>query len=690
MTTSSHKPKNFIPIDFEYNGTSERYLNLVCCSMQVDGQLEEYWLFNDDKAKAKLKERLKSLRDQGYCFVCWNGIAEGQAFISLRLNPAKGKWLDVQAEWKMLINHNNKWAYGKQLIDGKKVTTTPPNYGEDKTVNNAKAESNLVAGVYKLLGIEIDSDHKTLMRNIIIRGDIREIEANKKAIQDYCSSDIKYLLPMWNIIKAEYMDNFKKLYLPAFDKIFDVSQTWKDILWRGETMARAALMTSEGYPVDVKRMTTFAKNIPTLLKELCEDINSQFETSLFNWNNRNQRYSRDTKRLKVIIAESEFKDVWPKTKPSSRFPEGSYTLSIDAFEKLFSWRHDFPRSNPFAQYMRYLKTQRSLNGFLPKADSAKNKETIFDSLGKDGRVRSYLGPYNSQSGRFQAKATSFLFLKSAWTRSLCSPRPGYVISGVDYKSEEFILAGLIANDKNMIDAYKSGDVYFYFAKLAGAVPWEAKREDYESTRDAFKSTTLGISYLMGPDALARKLTTDTGKTYTREDAEELIRKFDSVYNKYWDARNAIMYGYRVSNAIKLPDGWAMGPDNPNERSIKNMPIQGFGSCILRKAIALAQDSGLRVIIPLHDALYIESKLENRVKDLETLLDCMREAFAFYFKESGLYELAKELIKFDANQWGPDLVDEKYKIGETKVKVQPRYVDDRAVKEFEQFKKYMEG
>jgi len=688
--------KKFVTIDFEYNGTSEKYLNLVCCSLGIYESIDatpderDYWLLNDNDAKSYLKKELKRLRDEGYIFVCWNAIAEGSSFISLRLNPAKGNWLDLQTEWKMLINHNDKWAYGKQLVDGKVINTVPPIYGQDKTVNNTKAKTNLSAGCYKLLGIKIDTDHKTEMRDIIIRANDEEIEANREAIMDYCRSDIKHLLPMWKVIKKEYVDIYYKATNTLKNDSVDNSQKWEDVLWRGETGARTALMTCEGYPVDVEKMETFAKNIPSLLKELCEDINSQFEEPLFNWNNRDQRYSKDTKRMKAIIEESEFKDIWTKTPPSERFPEGSYSLSIDVFEKFFSWRHDFPRNNPFAQYMRYLKTQRSLNGFLPKGKTAKNKETIFDSLGSDGRVRAYLNPYGSQSARYQPKATSFIFLKSAWTRSLVAPKRGFVISGVDYKSEEFLLAGLISKDENMLKAYESGDVYLYFAKLAGAVPMDGERRHYEEVRDAFKSTTLGISYLMGPEALARKLTSDTGNPYTKEDAKELTGKFDSVYSKYYQAREGIFYTYKLAKSLKLPCGWAMGPNNINARSVKNMPIQGFGSCILRKAIALAQNEGLKVIICLHDALYIESKVENREKELDILIDCMRQAFAFYF-EGEMKEKASSLIRFDSDQWGPDLSEGEYitKKG-NKVTTKELYIDPRAKKEYERFKKYMEA
>jgi len=680
--------RKLVPIDFEYNGTAERRLNLVCCSLEIDGVVEEYWLLNDEKKKLKLKQRLKTIRDDGYIFVCWNGVAEGQSFISLGLNPAKAMWLDVQAEWKMLINHSNKWAYGKQLIDGREVVTSPPLYGSDKTVNNAKAKTSLVSGLYKLLGVKVDTDHKTEMRDIIIRSDDAEILRHKKEIQDYCTSDIKYLTPAWKAINKAYPSIFFKATNQITGESIDNSQRWEDVLWRGETGARTALMTSEGYPVDVEKMRNFAKNIPTLLKELCEDINDQFDFEVFKWNNRDQRYSKNTIAMKAEIKKSEYKDVWKMTEPSTRHPKGDYSLALDAFEKQFSYRHDFPRGNVFAQYMRYLKTQRSLNGFIPKGKLSKNKATIFDSLGNDGRVRAYLNPFGSQSGRYQPKATSYIPLKSAFVRVLISPKRGRAISGVDFKSQEFLLAGLISNDFNMLEAYKSGDVYLYFAKLAGAVPMDAIREDHEDTRDAFKSTTLGISYLMGPDALARKLTSDTGKKYTRDDAVELTSKFDRAFSDYANCRNHIEYTYHLAKSIKLPDGWAMGPNNNNSRSVKNMPIQGIGSSILRKAIQLSQDKGLKVIMPLHDALYIEHD-SNDKKSLKILIECMREAFAFYFK-GDVKDKALDLIRFDANTWSPDFVDGYgVSIYDTPVKKQTIYIDPRSKSEYERFKKYME-
>lgn len=671
--------KKFVSIDFEYNTTSEQRLNLVCCSMYFPdtGVNDEYWVYDNPEAKAELKKCILDLRDNDYVFLAWNVVAEAQSFISLGVDPTKCKWIDDQLEYKMLTNHCHKFMYGKQLISGEEKFTYPPKNKwkqteeERKFFNNSKPQKSLASGLYKLLGVKVDTDHKTLMRDIIISNNPVAIEANKTAIQDYCTSDVKYLYDAWLAIKKAYRKNLDPKYMVTFD----------EVLYRGESAARTALMMSTGYPINYEKTKNLANSIPEINKEMCEEINSQFDKPLFKWNNKEQRYSKQIKQWKKVISESEYASKWTKT------AKGDFSCSLDAFEKHFSYRHDFPEGNFFAQIMRYLKTQRSFNGFLPKSKTAKNKETFFDSVGSDDRVRCWLNPYGAQSARFQPKATGFIPLKSAWVRSLIEPPKGRAICAIDYGSQEFLLAGLISGDDNMIKAYESGDVYLYFAKLAGAVPQDGTREEYETERNLFKSTTLGISYNMGAVGLSNKLTQDTGRLYTEEQAQNLINKFEKAYPKYatWIDDLRFTY-YEHSHCIKLPDGWVMFGDNDNKRSVSNVPIQGFGSCILRKAIELAQKAGLSVIYPLHDALYIEY-WSHEMNAIDLLKQSMTNAFVYYFDDA-MKEKAS-IVRLDANAWSLDYTDDYVKTPSgLVVKTQKVYVDDRSKREYERFKKYL--
>lgn len=661
---------NLLALDFEYRKTHLAKFDLVACSLTDGHSVRALWLHNDVTAQQKLKQFLLKHRDT-HTLLAFNVDAEGRSLISLGLNPIKFKWIDLQAEWKMLTNHNDKLGYGKQFIDGIFKTTTRKQYGVEDGMPHDKAPVNLLGCTYKLLGkgSKEDYDHKEAMRDLIINTVGGFNASQREKILEYCKGDI---LDLHDIYEAQ-MRHYKTLLNRK-----ELEELPAQQLYRGETVARAALISSIGYPVDPVKIMNFTNNIPHIIKECQEDINSLFPGT-FNWNKKEDRYSVNTKKVKEWIEGSKYKSKWPRT------PTKDFSLSLDAFEEFFSWRHEYPRDNFFAQFLRWLRLNQSLNGFRPKGANAKNKSTFFSYY--DGeRAHPYLNAYGAQSARYQPKATGFIHLKAAWMRSLVEPKPGRAICGIDYSSEEFILAALMSKDANMIKAYESGDVYLYFAKLAGAVPWDGTKKEYKKERDKFKSTTLGISYQMGAESLANKLTADTGEPHTIEDGYEMINLFANAYPDYHEWIEDNEHYYCETDKLKLPDGWYMFGDNDNRRSVGNMPIQGMGSCILRKAIQLAQDAGLTVILPLHDALYIEFDSDD-LSAVDKLEACMREAFAFYFKGE-TKAIAWSRIRLDADIWSPDYSEGEFKTpGGIIGKKSKIYVDERSGNDFERFSKY---
>jgi len=240
-------------------------------------------------------------------------------------------------------------------------------------------------------------------------------------------------------------------------------------------------------------------------------------------------------------------------------------------------------------------------------------------------------------------------------------------------------------DENLLNAYQSGDPYLYLAKLAGAVPWDGTREEYGVQRDLFKSTTLGLSYGMSKYGLSNKLTNDMGRKVDEEEAQELINKFNRSYAVYHRWTKKIQHQYRKDGYIKLPCGWYMWGDNRNERSVGNVPIQGFASSIMRKAVSLAQDKGLQVILTLHDAIYIELDSSD-LESVSKLADCMDEAFRYYFSDS-IKPIAD--VGLDGGLWSPDFhfYEAEVKVGKAELKKQQIYIDGRSKREYEQFKRY---
>ena len=189
------------------------------------------------------------------------------------------------------------------------------------------------------------------------------------------------------------------------------------------------------------------------------------------------------------------------------------------------------------------------------------------------------------------------------------------------------------------------------------------KETHKRERDICKTLVLGISYDMGPGALARRLKNTTGKNWSDDEAKELIDLFYEVYASYREWKWEIQEEYE-GGSLSLRDGWTMWGDNDNFRSVGNFPVQGAGAVIMRKAVALAQDSGLNVIYTLHDAIYVEH--DSVV--LPPLADKMRWAFMSYFDNAS----GSDAIRLDVHTWGRGLTGSE------------RYMDEKGEKDLKRY------
>lgn len=510
------KDLKFAAIDYEFFNTNDYTPEMVCCSITLSDTKEvaEFWLLDDQDKKDELNSYIAYLNSEGYYFLAYAAIAEARAMLAHGTDPLKLKWVDEYCEWLCLKNHNHELGYGKQLIKGMKKFTRPPKNKyqqteeEKKKSNGSKAENNLAAFLYKMLGVVVDTAHKTKMRDIIISKDRTLILENKEAIQKYCTSDVKYLYPA--LLKAD--SYYKSYYDPS-----DYRKLVGDMMVRSEYSVRTALIEQEGYGIDYESTRNFSDNVKFLIEECQREILALFpETPIFKWKKSEHRYGMDTKVVRGYIKtlDPDVVDRWERT------DSGMLSLKLDAFKNVFDFRHDYPTDILGAQIVRYLVLQQNMNGFKPT--NGKKKRTFWDSVGSDQRVRPFLGIYGSQSGRNQPSATGFLFLKSAWMRALCKPPEGYMYVGIDYGSEEFLIGGLVSGDRNMIDAYHSGDPYLYFGKAAKAIPEDGTKQSHSFLRDKFKSTCLAKGTLVHTDKGLKEIQTITpnelvwdGETFRR-------------------------------------------------------------------------------------------------------------------------------------------------------------------------------
>lgn len=675
-TPVDFKMPRLLYLDFEFNNVTHEEVNLVSCVTHdsVTKKTQKFWLHNNPERRAELVKHLRNYET----IVGYACVAEARAFYALNLDSLHFQWIDLFLEYRMMTNHNDDLNWGDQLVDGKVKFVKKPKPKYERTEEDQKTgfrpTHSLAEATYKLTKQIRDTAEKEACRKLIISAPKKFTIEERERILKYNASDVEFLPVIFSAIRRAFSAQ------AADPKEIDWQNYWEAALWRGRYSAHTAIMESVGYPINLEATKNFSRQIPSILADCQADINSQFKNEKFlpfKWHPKTATYSWNQKDTKQWVKDQGLEGKWMRTEGDD------ISLSLEAFERHFQFKHDYPRGNFGAQMVRFLKLKQSLYGF---ATSDGKRKTFWDAVGPDGRVRPYMNIYGAQSSRSQPAATGFMFLKPAWMRALVEPSQGFFLAGIDFGQQEFFIAALKSEDDNMVEAYLSGDPYLYMAKQAGTVPQDATRKTHEAERDLMKATTLGILFNMTKYGLSAKLTADTGRKYTEEDAQELIDTFQHLFPDFTAWRRQVFDEYQDGYALEIEDGWMMWTDNDNPRSVTNVPIQGLGAAIMRKSVDLAVSKGVRVIFTLHDAIYLEAKV-GQERAILSLGGAMREGFAHYFEGTRFEEEAKR-IKLDYKAWGQCFPEKgEIAIGNIQVPVSKIHIDPRAISEYKRFSKY---
>jgi hypothetical protein len=242
------------------------------------------------------------------------------------------------------------------------------------------------------------------------------------------------------------------------------------------------------------------------------------------------------------------------------------------------------------------------------------------AVGPDGRNRTLLSAFRSTTGRNQPSNSKYVFGPSTWLRSLIRPGPGRALAYVDWSQQELGIAAALSEDPQMMEAYRSGDFYLTFAKMAGAVPADATKATHGRKRDQFKTLALGVLFGLSADGLARKL----GEPPCR--GRELLDLHRRTFRRFWQWSDTVETAGMLSGELRTAFGWTLhvGPD-VNPRSLRNFPMQANGAEMMRLAACLATERGLCVCAPVHDAFLIEAAADRIEADTAAMQAAMREA-----------------------------------------------------------------
>lgn len=288
--------------------------------------------------------------------------------------------------------------------------------------------------------------------------------------------------------------------------------------------------------------------------------------------------------------------------PWPRLESGALALDDDTFREM---ARTYPAEIAPIRELRYALSQLRLNEL---------------AVGADGRNRVLLSAFGSRTSRNAPSNSRFIFGPSTWLRSLIKPEPGRAVAYVDWSQQELAIAAALSGDGRMQEAYRSGDFYLTFAKMAGAVPVDATKQTHAAEREQFKTVSLGVLYGLSAEGLARKLDVPLCR------GRQLLQMHQETFRTFWTWSDRIEMGAMLSCRLRTAFGWTqhVGAD-ANPRSLRNFPMQANGAEMLRLACCLATERGILVCAPVHDALLVEGPA-NEIDDVVCRTqEAMREA-----------------------------------------------------------------
>jgi DNA polymerase I len=348
-------------------------------------------------------------------------------------------------------------------------------------------------------------------------------------------------------------------------------------LIRGRYMRAVARMESVGVPIDVPMLQELRDHWTDIKTDLIAQVDRLFGV-----------YKKTTFKLDLFAAWLDAQGIpWPRT------PSGRIATDEDTFRSM-------AKSYPVLQPLHELRTTL---GQL-------RLESL--TVGRDGRNRQLLSAFSSKTGRNQPSNAKFIFGPSVWLRFLIKPNPGYALSYLDWSQQEFGIAARLSGDEAMQEAYLSGDPYVTFARQAGAGP---------DQRELFKQCVLATQYGMTAPSLALRI----GKS--EAEAEALLDKHRRTYAKFWSWSDAVVNHATLHGSLTTVLGWNLKliRFKVNERSIRNFPMQSNGAEMLRLACSIATENGISICAPVHDAILIESPLDEIDNAIRTTQAAMAEA-----------------------------------------------------------------
>lgn len=253
---------------------------------------------------------------------------------------------------------------------------------------------------------------------------------------------------------------------------------------------------------------------------------------------------------------------------------------------------------------------------------AKLKSTYADGLqaciAEDGRIHTTFNQAETRTGRISSLEPNLQNIpvrteQGKRLREFFTAENGKVLCDADYSQIELRVLASIANDKNMIDAFKSGeDIHTATAAQVFGMPTSMVTP---VMRSRAKAVNFGIVYGIGAFSLSK----DIG--VTRAEADSYIKNYLSCYSGVANYMETTISKARADGFVTTLFGrrrYLPELNNSNkmlqafgERVARNAPIQGTAADIIKLAMIKVFERlekeipSAKLILQVHDELIVE-------------------------------------------------------------------------------------
>ena len=454
---------------------------------------------------------------------------------------------------------------------------------EEKKLLNGKLKQGYglvdTALRYGITGV-MDKNKKDYWRDTDINNYPNYSDEDKTGIIDYCLEDVLLTEKLFLKQSAalERLDsNFKRVLQQA--------------LFHGRSMAITAQIEANGIPLNNDLYNDLDKYYDDVRRQEIDELQKVFDVyELGKFNH---------KKFEAALAKENLLNRWPKS-AAGRLKTDDRTIYRfqEVNEKIMQFRNS-----------KFIIESRTLKGF---------------NVGKDGRSRAPLNLFGQITGRTNVSTAINPFGAPRRMRTIIGTDKEHILVYADWKSQEAVIQAYLSDDKEMITAIKSGDIYLHTAKKVGAVPAAAIRKDYEKERELYKQSFLAIGYGQTAFGLKDKLGISLPK------ATFIHAQIVKTYNVFqeWTKRitaKAMQRGYFLTKyGWKY---WLSDREIQNPRRLLNWPIQSHGSEILRRAMIDLDEEGFEISMIVHDAVLVHLKRKGCAAQLRKLKSIMSAAAA---------------------------------------------------------------